>query len=231
MTFLTLLKWDLKQQFRYKFWHAGSVLTMVWILLFKLIPPEQTSLWLAIVLFADTCTMGLLFIAGLLFLELRQGSVFAVAVTPLPTHLWLLSKIVSLTIFCTFFSMLIILFSANDVDWLRLIPALALSAALYTLIGFMIAAPFRSVTSYFPMMSLVTGVTGLPILWRLGLMDHGLLWLIPAHPAMVAISSGLDPKPMPEYLIAMGLLVLWAALAFWLCLVSYKRFITDRRGA
>ncbi len=228
-TFCHLLWWDFVLQFRQRFWLAGLVVTLVWIPLVSSLPPEHANRWVSALLFGDICIIGLMFIAGILFLEKRQGSIYAAMITPLPTSTWILSKVVSLTVLCTLISSTILFFKAGESDWLRVIVAVSLSASFYTLLGLIIASPFSRINNYFICLSLTLMITSIPIYWHLGIIDHFLLWALPSYPTMILLAGCLNNMPPSEFYKATGILLLWIFCAFHLSIKAFHHFISKRK--
>ncbi|MEJ2446275.1 MAG: hypothetical protein P8Y42_23010 [Exilibacterium sp.] len=87
--FLTLLKWDFILQYRQKLWFAAAVVTAVYIAILVFVPQEYASIWISALLFAEICTLGLMLMAGNVFLEQGINQFFvpmaiAMAITSVP---------------------------------------------------------------------------------------------------------------------------------------------------
>ncbi len=229
--FLSLLRWDFVQQYRQKFWLMGGFATLMYIIMLAFIPQEYINLWIPVVLASDTLSLGFLFIAGAMFLEKTQGSVYAFAVTPVATSTWIISKIISLTVFCTTLACIIVLFIAEDVNWLRVVLALSLNAVFYNLLGFILAAPFRNINNFAVTTLIVTAISGIPVLWHFGILDHPLLWVIPSYPAIILLSGSLSSMPTLQFYGAAIVLTLWNILAFYFSVKLFHRFVSQRKGA
>ena len=120
---LPLLLWDFKVQLRYYFWIVGLILTLVWFGLLSLMPSELSALWVPVLLFVDICTIGVFFVGGMLYLDRSQGTMEVIAVMPIATSTWILSRILSLSILCSVFGLIIIGVRAESVVWVRAVPA------------------------------------------------------------------------------------------------------------
>jgi fluoroquinolone transport system permease protein len=229
---LALLRWDLVMQYRYGFWVAGLVVTVMWVALLRPLSPEYREIWLPCLLYLDIGALGLMFVAGVLFFERRQGVLDALVVTPLRTSAWLASKVLTLTLLATVMAtVLVILAAGGDVAWPRLVLSFVLVAALYTLLGFLLAARFDGVSSFLVAFSLVGVPFALPLLDYFDIWRHPLLWLNPAQPAAVLIWRSFQPGPGPELAAALALTGFWLALAFRLGVRAFHRRVSWRRGA
>jgi fluoroquinolone transport system permease protein len=152
---------------KYGLYTAGAVLTLVWVGILSLFSGEAIRLAVPIVLLSDISTMGLLFIGSIIFFERGQGSIAAVITTPLKTKEYIVSKIVSLTLFITMYSLLLTLltswFKGQTLNMLMLFIASVLIAVEYTLIGFYLSTFFKKFTDFLLPMGLVFAIMNLPI--------------------------------------------------------------------
>ncbi len=233
-TLLSLFSWDCRMQYRYGFWLAGLVVTVVWAALLYPLPADLQRTWLPCVLYFDVATMGMMFVAGLLFFERKQGVIDALVATPLPTPTWLLSKLLSLTLLATVVACALVLLTIGwRAAWLRLVPAFALSAALFTLLGFLAAARYGNVTGFLTFFAIVGLPLALPVAYYFGVLRHPLLWLNPAQPTVVLIRQAFRPgAASPAELWASVLLAAgWTLLGLWLSARHFHRHVSWRRGA
>lgn len=231
-TFLQLLRWDLTMQYRYGFWAAGIGVTAMWVVALSALSPEHLKIWLPVVLYFDIGVIGLMFIAGLLFFERRQGVIDALVVSPLRTPTWLLSKLVGLVTLATVVACALVLLTVGPgADWLRLVPSFALAAALFTLLGFLVATRFGSISSFFAALGLLGVPLGLPIFEYFGVLTHPLMWLNPAQPSLVLVRLAFRKASAGEAVAATFLTLLWIGVAFTLSVQAFHRRVSWRRGA
>jgi len=229
---LTLLRWDVVMQVRYGFWVSGLAITVTWILILRTLSPAYLEIWLPCVLYFDIAIIGLMFIAGVLFFEKRQGVIDALVVTPVPTADWLASKVLSLTLLTTTVAGVLVLGTAGlRVDWLRLVPSFALVSALFTVAGFLLASRFESVGGFLAAFGLLGLPLALPVLDYFEIWAHPLLWLNPAHPGLTLIRHSFRPESPLELGAGLLLSVFWIVLGFRLGLKAFHRRVSWRRGA
>ena len=218
-------------QVRYGFWAAGTVVTVVWAGLFWPLSTEALDVWLPFVLYSDIAVIGMMFVAGGLFFDRRQGVIEALAVTPVPTSVWLLSKLITLTVFGTAVaSTIVVLLSGFGVAWGRLLLAFGLSSCLFTMIGFLVAARFGTVSSFLVFFGLISIPTALPVLDYFGIWSHPAVWLLPFQPALVALREAFHPADAAAFGLALGLLVVWIGVGFPLCVATFHRHVSGRQG-
>jgi len=227
-TFISILIWDLKIQLRYYFWVAGLVITSVWLLVLRILPADVGAIWLPVLLFVDTCAIGIMFIAGLLFLDRQQGTIEAIAVMPAATSTWLLSKVLTLSLLCTACALIIVFFSIESVNWIKAVPAVVLSSIFYTSFGFILACPFQKILNYFLAMAVALAVLSIPVFGYLGLLNTPILWLLPTQPAMIVLSAAGSEAESTSYGFALFVLLCWTIVTFWAATRAFHYFVTDR---
>jgi fluoroquinolone transport system permease protein len=223
--FFALLIWDFRLQARYYFWTTGIVVTVVWLLLLLTLTEAARVLWIPVLIFADICNIGLLFIAGILYLERRQGTLFATAIMPIPRGVWLATKVVSLTLLCSVCAIALVYFNVAAVNWLLVIPAILLNGVLFTSFGFLLACPFHKILNYFLAMALAIAVLNLPLLAYLGIFEHELMWLLPSQPALWLLAESFQNDPSDAFLPVLLILLAWIAVIHWLAVRLLERSI------
>ena len=195
---LTLLRWDVVMQFRYGFWLSGLAITLTWVLLLRALSPAYLEIWLPCVLYFDIGILGLMFIAGVLFFEKRQGVLDALVVTPLRTEAWLASKVLSLTLLATTVAAAMVLATVGlRADWLRVVPFFALVAALFTLGGKWLDDQF-STKPLFVLVGVLLGLVGGTI-HLLHSLAPGVLSFGKKPPGGAAGSSGSAADRPPDH--------------------------------
>ena len=85
LNILKCLVWEFRIQWRYYFWLTGFVITAVWLALFLALDESVQVRWMPVLILVDLSNIGILFIAGLLYLERRQGTLYAYAIMPIPS--------------------------------------------------------------------------------------------------------------------------------------------------
>jgi fluoroquinolone transport system permease protein len=218
-------------QLRYGFLAAGVVVTLVWAALLWPLSRDLVDLWLPVVLYNDVLTIGLLFISGVVFFDRRQGMIDALAVSPMSTRAWLLSKVVSLTLLVTAVaSGLVVLLCGWRLAWGRLLPALVLSSALFVLIGFLGAARLKTISGFLTFFILVSLPSSLPPLAYFDVWNHPVIWLLPFQPALVAIRHGFRPGDPAELAGALAALVVWISVFYRFAIATFHRHLASRPG-
>lgn len=227
-SFSRALVWDIKIQARYYFWTIAVVISVMWLGLFSALSMDY-SFFMPVVIFADVLNIGFLFIGGIVYLERRQGTIYATAVTPFSPGIWFTLKLVSLTILCTVCAVVIIALAGGSPNWLRIIPAVVLSAMLFIMIGLLVVIPFDSVMNYFLCMALLISVLNLPIFEYVDLFSHFTFYLLPSYAALLSISGSINEVPLNEFWSALGLLIAWVVILYFFSVKAINNFVATRQ--
>jgi fluoroquinolone transport system permease protein len=103
-----------------------------------------------------------------------------------------------------------------------------LTAAIYTLCGFVAVARYDSIDEFLLPSSLLVLVLQLPVLDVLGVFPSPLFLLLPTHASLLLLQAAFHPVPAWK----LGYAVLYAGLAtallFRLALGTFRRFIVRR---
>ncbi|MCG8414530.1 MAG: hypothetical protein MI746_09975 [Pseudomonadales bacterium] len=228
MNLLAQLVWEFRLQKRYYFWATALVITVVWLLLLSSLNDDLKSQWMPALIFADLSNIGLLFIAGCLYLERRQGTLYALAITPFRRSRWLVLKLISLSVLTTLCALAIALFSGASVNWFLLVPAIIATALVFTLCGFLLALPFDDLLNYFLGMALTLTVLSLPLLDYFQVYPHWLYWLLPTQPVLQLLVGGFQPASAATISVSLLLCVVWIATLYFFAAKRFNRFVAMR---
>ena len=110
---LQMLRWDVVMQMRYGFWIVAVLVVAPRIAGLLFVNDALARSLLPAAIFLDVSLTGVLFMAGVFFFEKREGTIFAMSVTPIHTFHWLASKVISLTAIVMGTCTALVLFSAR----------------------------------------------------------------------------------------------------------------------
>jgi hypothetical protein len=190
---------------------------------------DRVQLWLPGYLFSEIVPFAVLFIAASVLLEKRQGTLLAFCVTPVTTPTWIWGKVVSFGLVTVMAGLVLVLFTPTDINWPLLIVTLVASAALYNLIGLLVAMYFTNITSLFLPMAILFLVLGVSFYWHFGLIQSPALWVLPTHPCMVLLNACFDKAvPARTIIAALALIAGWIILARRWCKRSFHSRIAPR---
>ena len=153
---LSTLRWEITVQFRQGFYYAALFVIVVWTLLLSQLPTAGSRLLVPIVLFMDVSVFGFYFMAGMLYLEMGDGVLDALVVTPLRKLEYLVVKIVALTLLAVVVSIGVAAIVAwitgvVDINWPLLLLGVIANSWLLTLLGFTVAVRYDNISDFFLM--------------------------------------------------------------------------------
>ena len=228
---LPTLRTDIRLQSRNGFYYAVVFVALVLVIaLTRVSIPDYRNLW-------PTLTMGNLlittfyFMAGLVLLEKGEGKMEAQIITPLRPAEFLVSKIGTLGILSLLeSSLVVVVLSGFDFNWPLFIGGVLLTAAIYTLFGFVAVARYDSINEFlFPSVLWVIGSLP-PLLFAADVSDHWLFWLHPLQAPLILLRAAFIEAP--SWHIAYGLTygLISAGIVFYFSLRVFRQFVIRREG-
>jgi fluoroquinolone transport system permease protein len=191
----TLVAHDARMQFRNGFHAAYLFVVVSYIVLLRLLPPGLRAAVVAPVLLSEAAVVGFFFAGALLHFERGDGTLHAIAVTPVRTRDYLAARCVSLCALNT----LVALGVAAGADLPRLdLPLLALAAVLtalfFTLLGTAVASRFGGIDRFVVLGGLVSALLGLAVFPYFGV-GQTPLWRILPTDAALRLLGGATTTP------------------------------------
>jgi len=171
------------------------------------------------------------FIGGLVLLEKSEGSLQALAVSPLRPWEYIAAKVASLALLSVLEAGVIVLATHGPrFDVLFFAVGVGLTAVLFALYGFVAVARYSSINAFlFPSM-VYTAVLGLPVLDVLGIWPHSAWLLHPVRAPLVLLEAAFQPVPAWRIGYAIGYGAVSSVALGWLALGAYERHVVARGG-
>jgi fluoroquinolone transport system permease protein len=228
---LAALRTDARLQLRHGFYTAGAVVAGFWVLLLGWLPAGVVEGGMVPFLFLNLLIASFYFVAGLVLFEKGEGVLEALVTTPLRDGEYLASKILTLVVLGALESLAIVaLVYPAGVAWLPLALGIALTAALYTLCGFVAIARYDSINEFLLPSGLFVMVVQLPVLDFVGLWESPIFWLWPTQACLVLLEAAFRPVGTTELAYGVVYAGSWTAALFLYARVSFRRFIVRREG-
>lgn len=143
-------KTDMVFQYKQGFYFIYLLISFIYLLILGQLPKNIASIALPIIVFSDPSVLGLFFIGGILLLEKEQGVIHTLAVTPLKTYEYLVSKLISLCMISILTVLLItVLSNVGEPNYKILLLGVVLTSMFFTLIGIIIATKSRHINAFF----------------------------------------------------------------------------------
>lgn len=184
------VRMEARLQLRYGFVYAALFTGVMWLSILLPIPTPGRHAAGPLVLFADIAIVGFFFIAGSVFFEKGQRTLFALVMTPLRFHEYLTAKLATLTVMSLVVALLVLI-PAHGLEFhLGLATVgIVLSTLLFLLLSFVTTAPFASITEWLMPAGLVLLVMSLPLIHYAGLWTNPVFYLHPAHGVLILFGA------------------------------------------
>ena len=219
---------DQRLQRRYGFWWATAVVIALWIGVLRLVPDDLLGPAMPYLLVADLQFMAF-FIAGAVFFDKGQRTLFALLTTPLRFGHYLAAKLLSMTALAVVTCVVITLV---DFGWgvrpFAFAAGVVLMALLMVLLGFVSAPPFPSISEWLLPATLLLAVTSAPLLDYSGLVPHPAFRLVPTAGPLLLLGAAFGQVDLDGWTLTYAL----AYPAAWIaggCLLARRVF--DRHVA
>ena len=222
---------DLRLQARYGFYYAGAFVTLVWIAILRPLPGELAANLLPVALFFDIAVVGFYFIAGQVFFEKLERTLHALVVSPLRFGEYLAAKLGTLTLLAMAMAAVVALaILGPGPRVLALLPGVAYTSLLGLLLGFIAAAPFRSLTTFLIPSQVVALLMYAPMLHHMGWLKSPLFYLFPSQGALLLLEHAF--RPLAPWQLAYAVLypLAWIGLLAWVARWAFERWIVARQG-
>ena len=220
---------DAVLQFRCGFYFVGAFVALFYVGLLRQIPDEwlvNLPLLVPAALALNALMTTFYFVAALVLLEKSEGTLAALAASPLRVGEYLGAKVASLTLLAMAENALILLlvYGMNFDPW-KLVLGLVLLCAFYTLVGFATICRFESINAYLiPSGFIVTALLA-PLLSHFGFVGKSLMYAHPVQPFLSLVSSAFLPLPRLEIVYAVIGSLLWMAVAYAVARRAYGELV------
>lgn len=233
---LAAMQGDVRLQFRQGFYlAAGLVAALAMVAISRLPTLDYDAGWLAPPIIVSNLTLGTFyFVGGLVLLEKGEGTLQALAVTPLRDVEYLASKAVTLTGLSVVENMLIAATFYGQrpgIGYVGMVLGITLASALLVLTGFVAVAAYDSINEYLAPSVLYAALATAPVFTLLLRWDQ---WLMYVHPiqATLVLMQALDTPLEPWQLVyGVGYPIVWLGLLAAWSKRTFQRFVVAPAGS
>ena len=222
---VSLMVHDARLQWRYGIYGAYAVVIVMYILAIVRAGQFLPSWVPGLIVFSDPAALGFFFLGALMMLEESEGVRSALAVAPLSSGDYFISKAVTLTGMALFAVAIIVPFLHARADPLLLMIAVALTSVQYVAIGVPIALRFKTVNGYLVGSAAFLAPVVAP--GFLALLDPTPAWslVIPAVAQfkLILVATGSAPATATDVVLMLSIATLAAAATVWLALASLDK--------
>lgn len=190
--FSSLIKQDVRFQFRHGFYFVYGIVTVIYIAILKALSPNISNVISPIIIFIDPSFIGFFFIGAILFFEKEQRVKEAIFVTPVSNLEYILSKAISLTLLTLLVVFLILIFTHGlFLNWFYIILGVSLTSTLFIFVGILLTDYLKTITDYLVVGGLIMSPFSAPIVEYLGLNSSILYYILPTTGSLRLISGGI----------------------------------------
>ncbi len=237
-----LIKGELMRLTKYHVTTVSFLVALVWFLLLFFIDDQDLLMqMLPFVIIIDATMMSIIFIGSVMFFEKTEQTFSTMLVTPVTNEQLILSKAIANTIHTMFSSSLVLLvfFLVKDVDiaWHFMIPALALSIFMHSLLGFVFSFHSKDFTSLLVNVMIYSFVITIPvILHYFDLILKADIWdtlllIVPTQAAIKIIEAGFAMTLDYKMIVGVIVLLLYAVLGYFFYVKpKFKEYAVKQSG-
>ena len=216
--FVTALRWDVVLQARNGFYWATAFVVLVIGGLLLAVPESalaDEAMWVPALVAVNLQITTFFFVAGLLLLERDEGTLLALAVSPLTPAAYLAARTLSLTALAGIETIALVSIAfADSPSWPLLLAGTCAVGVIYTGIGVALACHYASVNALLLPASVVVTLLLLPLLPHFGLAPRALFLLHPIEPPLTLIRAAYRVTPTGDVAFGIRGSVLWGVFAF-----------------
>lgn len=220
---------DMFLQIKYGFYAVYALITVIYIVILKQLPPKFLAIALPFIIFSDPSVLGFYFISGLVLLEKGEMTLEYLISTPLRTKEYLYSKMVSLTTLSILSSLAIVIFVYGfKVNFLLLVTGIILTSFFFILIGFVAVSKFPTINEY--MMSSIIYITALciPLIEYFGFYSGSIFYIFPTQASLLLIRGAFEGIELWQFCYGVTYLVLWIFITYkWAYRLFYKYIVLN----
>jgi fluoroquinolone transport system permease protein len=221
------LKYDVLSHFRNGIYYIYAIISVIYIIALRMIPPEMKDIAATIILFSDPSLLGFFFIGAIILLEKAHKTMENLFVTPLRIGEYIISKTIALSVVTVVFSFIIVLFSYQfKFNPFFLFCGVFLSSILFTLLGFIAAVKVKTLNGYLWIAPLYVVVAFLPIVEYLGFPPTLFYYLIPGKASLILIEAAFNKVGLGNLIYAFLTMAFLIILVYgWSRRVFHKNVI------
>ncbi len=226
---LKTILWDLKFAIRYNIITVAIVITILYTLIFKIIPGAAITEVLVTFIFSDPTMLGFIFIGAMVLFEKDANTLQALSVTPLKPWQYLWSKAIALTLIALFCSIgMAFIAHGFNFNLMYLIAATAFSSLLFTFIGFTGVSRVRTFNQYIILIPMFMLPTILPLASLYNLAQSPFFYLIPTHGSLILFKTAFKGENVWNIIYAFVILGISIAVSYRIAEKHYLIYISGK---
>ncbi|MDD3123671.1 MAG: hypothetical protein PHC62_09205 [Candidatus Izemoplasmatales bacterium] len=201
---------DIKFQIKYGFYFIYLIFTLLYIVSLTILPTDWIKETSWILIFTDPSIMGLVFMGAIVQLEISEKTFNSLAVAPIKSSEYLLSKLLSLAFLSLVVSLILGIYANSISNYLTFIIGILMGSIIFSSIGLILAFKSKSLNQFIlyiiPIMLLIV----LPGIFYIFGKDNP--WFI-IHPG-IAIVAMISSKG--SFILSLISLTTWLGITYYL---------------
>jgi fluoroquinolone transport system permease protein len=226
------LRYDARLQWRYGLYLVGALIAAFFSLLLSPLDTAAYGFALPAFIVGNITTTTFFFVAVLVLFEKQEGSLTALCISPLRTHEYLLSKVLSLAFLAIAETGVMIAFVFDgSLSWPLLLFGMLALCAVFTLVGFITVVRFASITDFLLPAVLVVIAMELPLLGSLGVVPSNGWLLFPIGGPLELLAGAVAQSSPWAFAAALASSACWIAILAALCQRAFLTFVSRAEGS
>jgi len=226
---LRTIVWDARFALRYNIVTVAIVITVLYTIIFKLIPGASITEVLVSFIFSDPTMLGFIFVGAMVLFEKDANTLEALTVTPVKPWQYLWSKAIVLSLIALFCSTgMAFIGHGFDLKMVYFIPAVVLSSLIFTFIGFIGISRVKNFNQYIILIPMFLLPTILPLADFYGLVRSPLFYLIPTQGSLLLFKAAFKEESALNILYSVVILCITLWITYRIAERHYLRYIVGK---
>ena len=218
--------WDMRLLWRYGLIPVALIIALLYVLIMLNLPESGYEQVVAFFILSDPTMIGFIFIGVMILFEKDANTIQALVVSPLPAHLYLISKIAAFTTIGLIAGLMMAVISQADFNYLFIILAILLTSVIFTSIGFVGVARVKTFNQYIIVIPVFLAPLCLPFLGYWQILDSWFFYVIPTQACIILFQASYETVPLWQLYYAIIYSIICIAFLYKLCIYSFiKNFI------
>lgn len=224
MRFLSVLRGDIRFQYRYGFYFIYALFTLLYILILQLVNDHWQAEAAVLMIYSDPAVLGLFFMGAILQFEKDEHTLHSLVVSPLKPGEYVLSKLCSLSLIATLVALSIAGFGTVVAHPIRIGSTIFIGSCLFSAVGLVLATKTETLNQF--ILATIPCLLVISIPATLYLIRAGSVWWL-LHPGICIIELCLFGNHIA---LATMSLLLWTSGVLYYTIRTTKTFFNTLGG-
>ncbi|AAL80702.1 hypothetical protein PFDSM3638_02900 [Pyrococcus furiosus DSM 3638] len=226
-----LIKVNLTIGFRSYVYPMYILIGVAYGLMLMAFPERYHSIVVPIFLLFEPGLVGFMFVGTEIFAEKKDGTIGALAVTPIEWRDYIIAKLIPLSLLSIVGGIAIMAIGTRSLSGLPyVVVGVFLCSIVYTLLGIGISAKYYSLDDYFIPLLGVLIVSLLPFAHYHGYLTHPIwkvLYLIPSYPALYFFKAPFVEISKTTLAISGLALIVWSGIGYYFAKSRFYKYAVE----